>query len=96
MPEEKKALLVFGARVTAPEAEKYLDALAVFIADLEEGILAEIDATQTKVIDSAGCQLIDMAILAAENRSVRLTHKLSEPVKKALKELGLRQEVMRA
>ena len=84
--------LAFGENITAYEAAEVLDNLNGFIGNLEDGQTATIDASATQNIDTAGCQLIDMAILAAKKKRAQLNLVLSDSVRNAFETLGLEVE----
>lgn len=82
-----------GDSVTAYEAEKYIVDLTNFVSELSADVPAIIDATEIEVIDTAGCQLIDIAMVIARKRAAKLECQFSAPVESAFKALGLEEAV---
>ena len=92
MNTPKKHHLCFGTRLTAYEALDYLDDLNAFIAQMTPESLVCVDAGQIETIDTAGCQMIDLAITAAQHKKVQLEIHLSDAVRNALVNLGITLE----
>lgn len=89
MANKKSCHLSFGNRLTAYETADHLNALNTFISELERDAPATIDASATANVDTAGCQLIDLALTAARKKEAALEVKLSEAVQQAFSILGL-------
>ena len=92
MAKKIKPHLFFGARLTAYEAPDHLDDLNAFIRDGEHNTLVCVDAGHVETIDTAGCQMIDLAITAARYKKARLELNLSDAVRNAFNCLGIPAE----
>ena len=89
MAQRKTPHLLFGARLTAYEAPDHLDDLTAFINEASENTPAHVDAGQVETIDTAGCQMIDLAITAARHKKAKLELHLSVAVQEAFSGLGI-------
>lgn len=92
MADNTKNTLAFGERLTAYEAPEHLESLHMFLQEVAEDRPASVDATAVSNIDTAGCQLLDLAITGARKKKARLEVNLSDPVRQAFHTLGLQLE----
>lgn len=92
MAQTKKQQISFGTTLTANEAIEHMDAVNQFIGQMKADVVAVIDAGNVTYIDTAGCQLIDLAITAALMKKAKPEVCLSEPVQQAFGVLGIQTE----
>ncbi len=87
--DTKEISLVFNSDMTAYEAASNLKRVNTWVSKVKKGSKVVIDGSAINNIDTAGCQIIDMAITAAQQKNADVACHFSEPVKKSFEVLGL-------
>lgn len=85
-------LLKLEQSLTAFDVQNKLDHLTEWLTSLAADGEAMIDASTVQKIDTAGCQFIDMAIVAGKKKCKQLHLDLSPMVLEAFKALGVDHE----